>query len=159
MQLRKKKLCFKCLRKFETDHACKKEVTTRFVCKTHNVNKIICCWKDNNDGRSVTVNNNITTPEVNGDDENLNGVKIGGVGFQSEDLVFIDKNGKEVVATICYDSFASHSTINESLGVKLSKDIVDMGFFCECCYIHGKQKGESKEVLNCYKDKEGYNSG
>ena len=154
-ELRKKKLCFKCLRKFETDHACKKEVTTRFVCKTHNVNKIICCWKDNNDGRSVTVNNNITTPEVNGDDENLNGVKIGGVGFQSEDLVFIDKNGKEVIATICYDSFASHSTINESLGVKLSKDIVDMGFFVNVVTYMGNKRERARKCSTVIKTKKG----
>ena len=77
----------------------------RFICPQHKQHQLICKCAQSN-FRKPSIKNNATNV--------INGTALGVVGFESE-FVIIKNGDKRKKVLLTYDSFASHSTMNEGL--------------------------------------------
>ena len=97
------KVCLLCIRR-KHDGLCN-DRSTPYICPKHKQNQLICKCSESN-WRKPRIQNNATNV--------VNGSALGVVGFESE-MVVIKNGNKQKRVMLTYDSFASHTTMNESL--------------------------------------------
>ena len=68
----------------------------------------------------------LPSPRLNAK-SNVNEVEIGAIGFLCETIPIIDKNGKVWKELIAYDTYASHSTIDEKIVKRVNFDCINLG--------------------------------
>ena len=100
-ELRQKKICIRCFKNYTSGHKC---MDTKYICKTHKRNSLVCgCYqrRRQNDGNitpAVTQqsvqNNKITLNNANGTDTNL----------MTEVINLKDRNGRARQVLVLYDS-------------------------------------------------------
>ena len=142
--IREKSLCLKCCKEYSSTHVCK-PMYERFVCSRHKCNILLCgCTK------SRTVQNNTMRKSTEQSSKSilLNGKPIGGIGFLSEELEFMDRNGRVHTHLVTYDSFCSHTTVDKSLVTQLQSQIIPLNCFITTkTYLGSKRERGRKTKL------------
>ena len=109
------KMCLICLGR-KHDGPCR-DTATPFICPTHKEHHIICKCSASN-WNKPRIQQNATHV--------VNGSALGVVGFDSE-MVIIKNGNKQKRVLLTYDSFASHTTMNESLQKELGLKASPLG--------------------------------
>ena len=116
-----KKICLKCFSQWTPDHSCQKSYL-KYLCE-HKINKKICRCKI----QQIQNNRNQCQQQNQFSKMSINGVGLGCVGFIAEKIPFINKQGRVSDVLVCYDTYCTHTTINENLVSTLKAELTDMG--------------------------------
>ena len=152
--LKSKKVCIRCLLSFNMGHKCP-EFNKRFICYEHKTNNSICKCHTKKTGSPATGiedSDLLVEQSTVNNVAKINGNLLGAVGFDTEVLQFITKDGniRNVLAT--YDSYCSHSMMDAELATDLGLELESLGVVTTHSFM-----GNSKQ--KAYKSKASIKTG
>ena len=107
--LQKGKVCTKCLYTFSKDHKCP-EYNKRIICHERKTNFSVCKCRKNGTGPAGGIeDSDLVEPVTTNNLAKINGNMLGAVGFDTEVLQFIMKDGNVKNVLVTYDYCCSHT--------------------------------------------------
>ena len=103
--LKKGNVCIKCLYTFSRDHKCL-DWNIKYICHEHKVNFSVCKCRKKATGPAAGIeNSDLVEPVTTNILAKISGHMLGAVGFDTEVLQFITKDGNVKDVLVTYDSY------------------------------------------------------
>ena len=99
----------------------------RFICCEHKANYAVCKCRKKVEGTGpvgvIADSDLLVEPSTMNNVAKINGNMLGAVGFDTEVLQFVAKDGELKNLLVTYDSYCSHSMMNSKLATDLGLEL------------------------------------